>query len=78
MRTIKINQDEVRYCIKKLASYTDLYTTDVVSVFEHYLDHQNFDKMRDDLEALTKSEIGFHNKWDLNARIGFLEVIYPA
>ena len=78
METIKINEDDVMYCIKKLSTYDDRYANGIVTVFKHYLEHQDFRRMRGELEAVPPINKGFHNIWDINARIGFLEVIYPS
>lgn len=78
METIKMNEDDVMYCVKKLSNYDDCYANGIVAVFEHYLKHQNFKQMRDELETVPPINKGLHNIWDIDARIGFLEVIYPS
>lgn len=78
MKTIQINEEDVKYCIDKLSNYDDSYTKGIVSVFKHYLEQKDFKQMRDDLETVSPPDDAFHNLWDINARMGFLEVIYPA
>lgn len=78
MDTIKINVDVVEYCIESLINYDDPYTDGIVSTMKCYLEHKNFKKMRYDLETVPNVNVAFHNLWDINARLGFLEVIYPS
>jgi len=78
METIRINEDDVKYCVKKLSNYDDCYAKGIVSVFRHYLEHKDFKQMRDDLETVPHVNEVVHNLWDINARMGFLEVIYPC
>jgi hypothetical protein len=75
MEAIKINENDVKYCIKKLSNYDDCYSSGIVSVFKHYLEHKDFKQMRDELETVPHSH---HNLWDISARMFFLEVIYPV
>lgn len=77
METIKINEDDVKYCIAKLSNYDDCYSNGIVSVFKRYLEIKDFKQMRDDLETVPSPDNTFHT-WDMNTHMGFLEVIYPA
>ncbi|MCD0490589.1 hypothetical protein LPB86_20290 [Pedobacter sp. MC2016-14] len=78
METIKINESDVKYCIKKLINYDDCYSNGIVTVFKHYLEHKEFKQMRDDLETVPHGHKALYNLWDVDARIVFLEVIYPS
>jgi hypothetical protein len=76
-----LNQEDVNYVINKLKGYQDLHTTKLVEILKAYLKHKDFDKLHEDifsLEALCLNEIPFHEIWDLDARMGYLDVIYPA
>jgi len=72
-----INEDDVNYTIKKLSFYEDHYSTGVVAVFNDYLLHKDYKRMRDELETVDPIGIPSHKLWDFNAHIGFLDVIYP-
>jgi len=78
MDSTKINEDDVECCIKKLDSHKDAYTKGILIVFKNYLKHKDFKQMREELEKVEPSGNAFHNLWDINARITFLEVIYPC
>ena len=78
MRTVEINENDVKYCIKILSNYDDCYSNGIVSVFKYYFEHKDVKQMRDDLETVPHPHKAFHNLWNINARIGFLEVIYPS
>lgn len=81
VKTDQFNQEDVNYIIKKLSDYSDLHTKKLVGILQDYLEHKNFNKLHEDifsLDALDLNEIPFHEIWDMNARMGYLEVIYPA
>ena len=81
IKTDKFNQEEVKYIIEKLSGYGDLHTQKLVIILEAYLEHKDFDKLHEDifsLESLCLCQTPFHEIWDINARMGYLEVIYPA
>jgi hypothetical protein len=42
MEAIKINENDVKYCIKKLSNDDDCYSSGIVSVFKHYLENTDF------------------------------------
>lgn len=73
-----ISVDDVKYAIEKLSSYNDPYSTGIVKVFTDYLEHQDFKRMRDELETVLHPDRPSYKLWDINANCGFLEVIYPV
>lgn len=75
---VRINVSDVNYAIEKLSSYDEPYSKGVMNVFQNYLMHQDFFKMREELETVPQSTAPLWKQWDVNANIGFLEVIYPT
>ena len=73
-----INVEDVNYAILKLSAYNDQYSTGIVKVFTDYLEHQDFQRMRDELETVPHLIAPSFKIWDINANIGLLEVIYPS
>lgn len=77
MEKIIINENDLLYMISKLGIYDDCYSTGIVKVFKSYLEHKDFKQMRDNLETVLHDNRPLHELWDLDSRMGFLEVIYP-
>jgi hypothetical protein len=78
MEKIIINENDVLYMLDKLGIYDDCYSTGIVEVFKSYLEHRDFKQMRDNLERVPQDNRLLHELWDLDSRMGFLEVIYPC
>jgi hypothetical protein len=75
---VKINVEDVKYAISKLTAYDDPYSTGIVKVFNAYLEHCDFLKMRDELETVPYPTRPTYKLWDTDAHCWFLEVIYPS
>jgi len=78
MEKIVINTEDVIYCINKLSIYEDCYSSGIVDIFKSYLEHKDFIQMRENLETVPHVNRPLHDLWDLDSRMGFLEVIYPC
>lgn len=78
METIKINEDDVHYAIKRFSGYNDAFANGIVNVFNNYLEHKDFKLMRNALETVPTLKEPLCLIWDLNTKANFLEVIYPV
>ena len=76
---VVFNIGDVRHLLKSLSGYCDPYTIAIKLAIRKYKTHKSLDKLHDDLEAI--SDLGkrpLHAMWDIDTRMSFLEVIYPA
>lgn len=74
---ITINEDDVNYAIKKLSLYDDCFSREIVAVFSHYLEHKDFNKMKDEFDAVPETTLPPYLLWDVDTNMGFMDVIYP-
>lgn len=74
----QIDVDDVNYAIRKISVYEDEYSKCVASIFRSYLIHQDFSKMKSELELAPKPSLVSVGIWEFNTYSGFLEVIYPS
>lgn len=65
--------------INHLQKFNDDYSKKLVIVFQSFLDHKDFYKMRKEYSEARPSEgVNSRNLWNFNTKCILLEVIYPA
>jgi hypothetical protein len=79
IHTEKFNQEDVAYLIGKLKTYRDDYSKKLVTIFNRYVKHEDFEKLHQDLFKLEDLlDQPLPDTWDTDAHMGYLEVIYPV